>query len=135
MSYSINYRGGSFCIKRAMKQRAADALRRYKNESGYDIPQSDTLEEILSECCWNAETNVAGDIVEMYLEDNVLGDEEEWMEVIAPFVKPGSWLAFEGEDGYIWCYYFDGEHCSEHHGVITFPTVPKNNLSEVLIET
>ena len=132
MGYCVSLRNYDFTIRNQNKQAALEALHKYEREEAarnkfYRIGnQFDTLEDQLEDWCWSVETNEAGDIVELYLESERLGDEDRWFEVIAPFVEPGSYIDMEGEDSYIWRYYFDGEHCDEYSGVVIFPGCPRD---------
>ncbi|QGJ92853.1 hypothetical protein PBI_BEAGLE_94 [Arthrobacter phage Beagle] len=44
------------------------------------------------------------------------GDEEHFLRALAPFVKPGSYLEWEGEDSQRWRQDFDGETMTEKSG-------------------
>ena len=126
MSYSVQFRGGEFYIDKKNIKSAENALMSYRTRHGYDTAENATLVDMLCDCRWVPEEDNGGNIIYIYLDDEYLGDEEYWFEEIAPFVKRGSYLAFEGVDGHFWCYYFDGRHCTQHSGVITFtPTTGK----------
>ena len=129
MSYSVQFRGGEFHIDRKNMKPAENALRAYRMRCGYDVANDATLVDMLCDCCWVPEMDGNGDINYIYLDDDYIGDEEDWFEEIAPFVRRGSHLALEGDDGYIWCFYFDGRHCTQHHGVITFPSIMDTKIT------
>lgn len=40
--------------------------------------------------------------------DSKAGDEDHFLEAVAPFVTPGSWIEWEGEDGTRWRHEFEG---------------------------
>jgi hypothetical protein len=46
--------------------------------------------------------------------------EEEMFNVIAPFVKAGSYIEMQGEDGARWRWVFDGETCKEKNAEISW---------------
>lgn len=50
-----------------------------------------------------------------------LTSEEEWMNEIAPYVVPGSWIEMMGEDGCFWKWIFDGECCQTVYGKVEYP--------------
>ena len=133
MSYYVLGRGSEFHIDSSVKQDAAAALIAYDNAARAENPYRDSisdcknLEEILRVWGWDTTDDNDGNIDGICLVEEQLGDEEEWFEIIAPFVKEGSYIALEGEDGYIWCYYFDGSHYTTHKGEITFPTIRHSN--------
>lgn len=136
MSYYVDFRGGEFHIEKKNMGAAADALREYRRGCGYDVGHNESLVELLDDCCWRVEDlDDDGGIAYMYLDDNVIGDEEDWFKVIAPYVKPGSYLVFEGEDGHIWCWYFNGRDCTAHVGTIIFPDLQSNSGDEIAICT
>lgn len=138
MSYDVSFRGGNFFIWHLNKKPAAKALIKYCKDATlhrdccYDVPRdNDSLEDILASFGWIVETvDKQGNITDIYFDLECLGDEDEWFDVIAPYVRKGSWLAMEGEDGDIWCYYFDGSHCTTHEGCITFPSIPDGAYRE-----
>ena len=49
-----------------------------------------------------------------------IGDDQVLFDAIAPFVKEGSYLQMQGEDGCIWRWYFDGKTCEEQNATISF---------------
>ena len=131
MSYDVSFRGAKFFLWNMNKWPASEALIRYNRDailhkdSCYDkIADGSSFEEILAGFGWHAETDAQGNVSDIWFDDCRLGDEDTWMEQIAPYVRKGSWISMEGEDGHIWCWYFDGEHCTTHTGHITFPSIP-----------
>lgn len=52
------------------------------------------------------------------------GDEDKLFAAIAPFVRAGSYVAFHGEDGAHWRWYFDGNTVREQVGEITYKDIP-----------
>ena len=127
MGYDVSNRGCKFFISRNFFGNAAVALRGYLKRCGYGPANNDSLVDMLSDHCWVVDKDKDGNINEIYLDDDRLGDDQDMFEAIAPFVQAGSYIAFEGEDGFIWCFYFDGKHCTSHNAVITFPTIPNSD--------
>lgn len=82
-----------------------------------------TLEELLGRWDWECDLDEDGNITYLYFTGDRAGLEYEWFNAIAPWVKPGSCLVMQGEDNYIWAYYFDGSSCTTHNGKIIFPTI------------
>lgn len=132
MGYRVDFRGGNFFLWNMNKELAAKVLARYvqdailHRDSCYDpVGENDSLEDILSSFGWAVDNvDEQGNITYISFEGECLGDEDRWFDAISPYVRKGSWLAMEGEDGDIWCYYFDGSHCTTHKGCITFPSIP-----------
>lgn len=48
------------------------------------------------------------------------GDDKILFDAIAPFVKAGSYIEMEGEDGEIWRWCFNGHSCETCTGRVTF---------------
>lgn len=66
-----------------------------------------------------------GDISIYYEDDSYHGnDTEVFLNNIAPYVEPGSYLAFQGEDDVCWAFYFDGETATEYDGEVYYPGMP-----------
>lgn len=130
MSYYVEPRGGQFFIANENQPEAAEALRKFCAENHHDFhhPEKNAnLADLLHLHCWESFADTDGNIVNIYMDSDTLDDDKELFNSIAPYVRAGSYLAFEGEDGCIWCYYFDGQHCKEYPGVITFPSIPPTN--------
>jgi len=56
-----------------------------------------------------------GDL-EIYGYNSKVGDENHFLRAVAPFVKPGSYLEWEGEDMERWRWDFDGTTMTEKSG-------------------
>lgn len=58
-------------------------------------------------------------------------DVEPFLFCVMPFMLPGSYITFIGEDDSRWAYQFDGTQVNEYAGVLTYPgmdmTGPKRN--------
>ena len=130
--YQINQR---FKIAAGNKEEAFQALKGWEkreieqNNSLVEfgcppLGDAETLEEALRELCWEPETDEEGNVVELYFTGDRLSDEDNWLNVLAPYVAKGSYLTMEGEDCYAWRWYFDGETCKEYGGKLTFPGCP-----------
>lgn len=52
--------------------------------------------------------------------DSKTGNEEHFLDAIAPFVKPGSFLEWRGEDGYMWREDYDGETRQIRQGRVVY---------------
>ncbi|ALY10853.1 hypothetical protein WILDE_70 [Arthrobacter phage Wilde] len=52
--------------------------------------------------------------------DNKTGAEEHFLRALAPFVDEGSYVAFEGEDGTHWRYFFEDGEMRNQTGSITY---------------
>ena len=72
------------------------------------------LEEILEMLGFDAEKTDEGVTITGY--DNKTGDEEIFLNKLAPYVHQGSFLSFEGEDGEQWTYRFNNGKMETMHG-------------------
>ena len=125
-------RRSNFIIKAADKNSALDELQLWirclnaKGNSLNNIPIEDTLENQLYALSWESDVASNNDIVDIWYDDGAGADENEWMDVIAPFVLPGSYVEIEDEDGgAIWCWYFNGTHCVRYDAKIIYPDMPR----------
>ena len=134
--YEADFRGGNFHIEKRNMDAAADAFRRYRRECGCKVSDNADLVELLQAECWRVEQlDNEGGISYIYPGDTCIADEKDWFKAIAPYVRQGSHLIFEGEDGHIWCWYFDGKDCTEHTGTIIFPDLQTNSGDEIALCT
>jgi hypothetical protein len=82
---------------------------------------STSLEEAMDE--WRYELVVdpnTGDVTDINFTGEKYGDEEVLFGAIAPYVEAESYLAFSGEDGAHWRWFFDGSSVREETGVVTY---------------
>lgn len=89
-------------------------------QAAKDIP------DLFIEFGLSAEPNESGDIDAVYFEYQrfINYELETFLNVIAPYVEPGSYMTFCGEDDCLWAYYFDGLGYKEYGGHIEFPGMP-----------
>ena len=65
-----------------------------------------TLEEAVVAWRWELQGAVGGDVTAICFDCEKLGDDEHLFRAIAPFVREGSWIEIEGEDGrWRWCFH------------------------------
>ena len=57
---------------------------------------------------------------EIYFDGEKLGDDAILFEAIAPYVKKGSFIEMNGEDGCIWQWQFNGKTCIEKAATVSF---------------
>ena len=137
MSYWMEQIDQHFSIPAEGRQAAFDALRGWERRQMERYPQfaelrrrplgnAKSLKDTLCELSWEVEMDNSGAICEMYFEGDRLGDEDEWLDEIAPYVAVGSYLTMRGEDGFCWRWYFDGSHCTTYEGKLVFPDMPND---------
>ena len=58
----------------------------------------------------------------LYLEayDSKAGAEDHFLEAVAPFVTPGSYIEWRGEDDTMWRQDFDGQYMNVKEGRVVF---------------
>lgn len=127
MGYCISQIGTNFEILSENKQKALNALKDYfKNNNNKDdilhyhpwvdedkLFLSNTLEDALYECRWEVDIDDNGDISYISFIGEKYGDDEQYLNSIAPFVEKDSYIEFSGEDGELFRWIFDGETCKE----------------------
>jgi len=85
-----------------------------------DYANAKTLEEAMNAWRWEATLDKDGNIASLYFTGEKLGDDEILFNAIAPYVKKGSFIDLEGEDGTIWRWKFDGKKMKEVTARIVF---------------
>lgn len=105
-----------FEIKAKNKQAALKAI----EETGiYNCHE--TLEGELSSWGWVANCNRDYNIVELYFEGDVLGDDDKIIfSAIAPFVEAGSQIEIMDDENYFYRWYFDGQTVKEQWGELAY---------------
>ena len=144
MGYCIDLIDQSFTIKAENRPFALEAIRALdpvgavqggggmfsKDESytcfrwmhGVRLAEMQTLQSALEAWRFQPEFSGNGDIVCLDFIGEKIGDERILFAAIAPFVERGSYLAFRGEDGHVWRYFFDGTAMMEQAGTIAWDT-------------
>ena len=80
---------------------------------------------------WDMWIDDAGDIYgTMFNGEKYTGSEITFLNAIAPYVREGSYIEMQGEEGERWKWYFDGKECTEHTAQILYPDVIES-LEEV----
>ncbi len=142
MGYYMNQFDQTFRISAENKAAAFEALKSWalkemERNAAYahlghsPIGDATELEDALSELDWETSTDDCGNIVEMCFSGEKIHDEDEWLDAIAPHVDKGSQLMMRGEDGCIWCWYFDGESCTTYLGEVIFPDMPDDGKEPI----
>lgn len=111
---------------------ALKVLQKYEDEHVYGAvkPQSfDSLETALIAYGWIPYKDERGDITDLSFDQEYQGDEANWLNLIAPFVEPGSHIDMAGEDLSAWRWYFDGKTMTSYQGQVYYPDCPDTGLS------
>jgi hypothetical protein len=87
-------------------------------DEDYDKTSRDA-EHVLNQLGFQTSLDDEGLRIEWY-DGEKKGDEEHFLEALAPFVKPGSYIEWEGEDRQRWRQDFDGETMTERSGRISW---------------
>jgi hypothetical protein len=85
-----------------------------------DFRELPSLDAVLREWRWMPEYNTDGDIVRLNFEGEKAGDEDTLFRVLAPFVKAGSYIEMQGEDGARWRWEFDGTRVLENYALTSW---------------
>jgi hypothetical protein len=79
-----------------------------------------TMEDVLYNLGFeNIKYDENGNLIDIWY-DNKTGAEDVFLQAIAPYVKAGSYLNWQGEDGTNYQYFFNGKEIVEKAGVITW---------------
>jgi hypothetical protein len=129
MGYCIDQLGCNFFIKAEDKVKALQAVKKLmklankigqggsygpngKTEQWFswvgtaDVLKADTLEKAMEEWRYCPSTDEWGNINSVRFYGEKLGQEMELFKVLAPFVKDGSYIEMQGEDGSVWRWAF-----------------------------
>ena len=130
MGYYINMLDSNFVIKKENFEKALESLKSVfvpENMTCYDyingkeyphfswvstklVLESKTLEEALEEIRYESKYDSDGNICRIEFTGEKYGDEDIFFAALAPYVEPGSFVSFEGEDGERWQWKFtDGK--------------------------
>lgn len=82
------------------------------------VSQFPTVGRVLAELGFDVSSEKGGGDLEIYGYSAKTGDERHFLEALAPFVKPGSYLEWEGEDRERWRWDFDGQAMTQTTGRI-----------------
>jgi hypothetical protein len=85
-----------------------------------EVLKAETLKDALDAWRWEAYLSEGGDIADLTFVGEKSGQDEILLNVIAPYVKEGSYVSMRGEDGELWRWYFDGERCVEKYGRVVY---------------
>jgi hypothetical protein len=116
MGYEITCRESSFKVLKPKS--ALAALKAAHRQAPFfedfeEVPEgidgATTLAAALAACDWDVERDADGKIDRLFYEGKLLtnfADVERLFQVLAPFVRTGSFLIVEGEDGDAWRFTF-----------------------------
>ncbi len=120
MSYNQGMQTCYFCIPKSNFIPLATAI---LTEQGNDIPSDLTdekackiIKKFTSDGCWNlsyGDDGCLGDIE--YYGDRACDSDRTIFDMLAPFVKKGSYIQMVGEDDALWRWVFNGERCVEDY--------------------
>ena len=122
MGYEIYLRERNFTVK---KENFVPLVQVVREKFPALFDSMDSLRVVFKEFDFSVEADENGDLVDLEFPGGRAGNEDEFFAAIAPFVEPGSYLCFEGEDNAIWINRFDGKQCMEERPLLIFPNSPK----------
>lgn len=123
MGYCIELIEKNFKIKKENAKNVVDALRnfalnftnKYNNRIMWvdkqSLIDSQSIEESFEEIRYPLTEDKNGDYVIDYFSGKKIGDDYQIFNAIAKYVEPNSFITFEGEDGDVFQFVFDGERC------------------------
>ena len=134
MGYCIQQRDNSFFIDKSNKQLALKAIKdlaskaHIKDSSGLhfmwvcveDFINTNTLEQALDAWRWNTTQDIEGNINGIHFQGEKYGDDKILFQAIISYVKNGSFIEMQGEDGEIWRWTFNNGNFEEKYAKIVF---------------
>ena len=85
-----------------------------------DFHLATSFAEIMRAWRWHISYDADGNVDEIEFNGEKFGDDIILFKAIAPFVKEGSFIEMQGEDGALWRWYFDGNKCIEKDAKISW---------------
>lgn len=126
MGYCMNQQFAVFFVSKENADKAAKAIQALhgketiKDGSGAHFSWVDNkfyqikgFEDLMSEWRWEVVENDDGDFDSIQFSGEKIGDDLILFQAIAPFVKKGSYIEMQGEDGALWRWVFNGKTCQE----------------------
>jgi hypothetical protein len=135
MGYCMNQMAARFQISKSNAPKALAAIkalagketigdssgRHFSWVATDDFVNSNTLKEAMDAWRWSIEIDEnTGDAINIYFNGEKLGDDTYLFEAIAPYVRAGSFIEMQGEDGCLWRWVFDGKTYREVSATITW---------------
>jgi len=127
MGYCMDQQDHNFFIPIKSKQACLEhALRKlkFRRKSWWVKGEisADTLEELFEIFRWEIQSNEHGDVSDIFFngEKSGYGEDLEFFQAVAPYVKEGSYIEMHGEDGSLWRWIFDGKTCEEKWAEISW---------------
>lgn len=122
-----NYAYGGSANFKIKKEHHAAVLSIMNEYNGSSLSDFSDIFSIFYEFGWDVSFDSAGNIAGAYFEYGPSDDDEEWLNLIAPYVQPGCYLEMTNEDGYRWAWYFDRKTCTEYAGDTHYYLMPDHS--------
>ena len=123
MGFVIWQRESSFCIRKEyFAGLVKAAIQRFPDL----FDEMSSVRDIFKEFDFEVDKDAEGNLSDIIFTGEKTRYEEEFFETLAPFVEPGSFVSFYGEDNSIWRYCFDGRQCRYETPLLIFPENPKS---------
>lgn len=143
MGYCIHQRDGNVFIARENLPKVHAAIAGLMTRAGLQpngafrwvttgaVSSARTVHEQLAEWRWEVQYAADGSITGLWFEGEKLGDDLLLLKAMAPYVRAGSYLDMQGEDGEMWRWYFDGADCEELSAEVRFAAPSKGEIIDV----
>ena len=87
-----------------------------------EVLNATTFEGVAEAFRWDTEKDSEGNVTDFIFNGQKYGgDELVFLNANAPYVKKGSFIEVQGEEGERWKWYFNGNTCEEYFAEITYP--------------
>jgi hypothetical protein len=124
MGYYMTQRDSDFQMDIRDFDAALEAVKRLRGRP-YAWVNSNFIDEAklpgaVEDWRWSLIPDEQGNVGNIEFLGEKLGDDEVLFKALAPFVKPGSFIEMQGEDGEIWRWLFDGKTCVDKTAKISW---------------
>lgn len=129
MGYYVDQIDSSFFIEQSNKKHALEAIKALVGKETIDdasgrhfswvdneFANCQNLSQAMLKWRWDTECDSDDNVASICFTGSKLGDDKILFDAIAPFVKAGSFIKMQGEEGEVWEWVFDGKECLVQEG-------------------
>jgi len=84
---------------------------------------------------WEVTYDDDNNIIDIIFMGEKAGAEEQYFNILAPFIESGSYIEMCGEDGNRWKYYFNGDSCITQYPEITYDNIYESICKSIISHT
>lgn len=122
MGYCMRQEDHLFFINVADLHDLAKACRKACEKVNFRV-EFENIYQFFEDLYWELVPDIEGNIHAIFHTGEKMYKEDELFEVIAPYVKSGSFIEMNGEDGYKWRWVFKYNKCNKVEPNIIWPEI------------